>query len=257
MKKKQYPLFGQLSENAAIHCASLVIAKSDVIWLRDTERYSEFGNGTITFVKSEGKVYGITCKHVIDEFRRLNEESGKPMTYCLQTIVNGYFSMVDRFINPHATNGDNLDIMINEINPDHIKKIGKIPFNIDKQNEMPHPEFGYAVGFPEVMKYKKEEKKPKGAFRISLPQCEILAEIEEKPNRRFALFSELDEVPKHTDFSGMSGGPIFWGTEDSYGMYGIAYEAGVWNESGNDACISVFGELATPNEIKYWIEQIK
>lgn len=257
MAKKQYPLFGQLSENAAIHCASLIIAKSDVIWMNDTERYSDFGNGTITFIESNGKVYGITCKHVIDEFHKLNNESGKPLTYCLQTIVNGYYTIVDKFINPHALNGDALDIMIREINPELLKSIGKTPFNIDGQPDMPNAEFGYAVGFPEVMKYKKEVDNPKGAFRISLPQCEILAEIEEKPNRRFALFSELDEIPRQSNFSGMSGGPIFWGTEKSYGIYGIAYEAGIWGETGNDACISVFGELATPDEIKYWIEQIK
>lgn len=49
----------------------------------------------------------------------------------------------------------------------------------------------------------------------------------------------------------MSGGPIFWETEDDYGIYGISYEAGVWGATGNGKCISVFGELATPAEIEH------
>jgi hypothetical protein len=55
----------------------------------------------------------------------------------------------------------------------------------------------------------------------------------------------------------MSGGPIFWSTLETYGIYGIIYEANPTNFAGDKMGIMLAGELATPESIKYWISQIK
>lgn len=256
-RKKEYSLSGQLAENAGVHCACLVITKNMVKdkngWLRPAQASDSLRNGTITFVKSDNKVYGITCLHVVEHLRELVEQYGLA-SHSFYTMVNGFYAVLDRFVRPTSdTEYHQLDVVIRELNPDHLEAIGKIPIDLDNQDEPNEIEFGYAVGFPETMKYKIME--PTVGYRVSMPQVEILAEINKKPNQRFTLFSELDTVPSQTDYSGMSGGPIFWSNKETYGIYGIAYEAGTGGEFTGDKGIFVYGELATPTVIKSWISQ--
>ncbi len=130
--------------------------------------------------------------------------------------------ILDRFIQPNSQFGNPvIDIAIRELDPDLLSVIGKIPMDLDIQIEAPQAiSHGYAVGFPETMKYKKMEDQV--GYRISMPQVEILAEINGFPSGRFSLCSELDNQPRQTDYSGMSGGPIFWSTENNYGILGKA-----------------------------------
>lgn len=92
---------------------------------------------------------------------------------------------------------------------------------------------------------------------ISLPTVSILAEIERQPDSRFMLFSEFDEPQGYETYSGMTGGPIFWSNLETYGIYGITYEANPTNFAGDKMGIMLAGELATPEIVKYWISQIK
>lgn len=112
--------------------------------------------------------------------------------------------------------------------------------------------YGYAIGHPETMKYRIQENT---GFRVSMPQVEILAELQAVPTGRFTMFSEIDNIPENIDYSGMSGGPIFWSTSEHYGMLGIIYEGGKGAELSNKS-IYVFGELATAEVIKEWIAQV-
>ena len=47
-------------------------------------------------------------------------------------------------------------------------------------------------------------------LRVSMPNVVIVAELPSRPTRRFTMFSELERPPHDIDYSGMSGGPIFW-----------------------------------------------
>jgi hypothetical protein len=86
-----------------------------------------------------------------------------------------------------------------------------------------------------------------------MPQVEVLAEIERRPNSYFGMFSALDEPPNPHEYSGMSGGPIYWSTEDDYGIFGIIYEGGPGTFTQS---IHIFGEIATPEVIRRWLVDV-
>ena len=257
---KLFPLCDVLSENPARYCAALVVTKNIIegtnSWPRFAEPSHTLRNGTLTFVKSEGRVFGITCWHVIEHFRKQLQISGNAFSHSLRTMVNGFYFVHDRFIRPESQFGDPpIDIAIRQINPDLLSDIGKEAIDLDLLSAPPQPlTHGLGVGFPETAKYKRMEDQI--GYRVSMPQVEILAEIDGLPTRRFTLFSELNEKPIHTDYSGMSGGPIFWSTENDFGVFGIIYEGGVGSELSDGNTVYLYGELATPVVIKSWINKV-
>jgi hypothetical protein len=145
---------------------------------------------------------------------------------------------MDRFVQPHAQFGDSApDIAIREINPDHVAHVGKEAMDLDAMTEAPENMcHAYAVGFPEKLKYHRYDNQP--GYRVSLPQVEILAELQGRPHRRFTMFSELQKSAPDIDYSGMSGGPIFWSTEDAYGILGIIYEGGPAKTTRRSTCMA-------------------
>lgn len=257
---KNFPLCSTLAQNPTKYCAALVVTKNIIEeqgnWPRLAEPSDALRNGTLTFVKSEGRVFGITCWHVIEHFRKKLQESGNQFSHSMRTMVNGFYVVLDRFIRPEPQFGDPpIDIAVRELNPDLLSTIGKEAIDLDLLLDPPQSlEHGLGVGFPETMKYKKMEDN--AGYRVSMPQVEILAEIGGLPTRRFTLFSELAEKPVQTDYSGMSGGPIFWSTENTFGIFGIIYEGGVGSELSEGRTVYLYGELATPSIIKGWLNQV-
>jgi len=256
----QYLVCDELVEKASIHCAALVITE-DVISSDNgmpsfAQPSEELRSGTITFVKYKEKFYGITCWHVIEIYRKYLEEPGNKYSHSLRTMVNGFYVVLDRFIKPKPDLGmSEIDIAIRELNPDHLIAIGKVPYDLDNNKEAPPKiDFGYAVGFPETMKKKVNENSL--GHQISMPQVEILAEINGMPNNRFSLNSELPERPVQEDYSGMSGGPIFWSTEHEYGIFGIIYEGGIGSVLAEGKSVHIYGEHAQRDEIIKWISQV-
>ncbi len=254
----KYTICEQLYKNPSIHCASLVVTQNFATTNDGRFDFAkpsdDLRNGTLTFVKSDGKVFGITCWHVIEHYRSQIDKSGNLDSHSMRTMVNGFYFVLDRFVRPKPQMGmPNLDIAIRELRPDFPLAIGKIPIDLDQNNNLPQRiSYGYAIGFPETMKYRIQENT---GFRVSMPQVEILAELQAVPTGRFTMFSEIDNIPENIDYSGMSGGPIFWSTSEHYGMLGIVYEGGKGAELSNKS-IYVFGELATAEVIKEWIAQV-
>ncbi len=250
-----YPITEKLKRNASIHCATLVITQ-DVItgpgWPHAAQPDAALRNGTLTFVKSDGRTYGITCQHVVQHYRDVVASSGNANSHSLRTMLNGFYVVMDRFVQPQVSFGEpDIDVAIRELSPALITKLGKEAMDLDQMAEPPEDMgHAYAVGFPEQLKYHKFSDQPD--YRVSMPQVEILAELPRRPDRRFAMFSELEKSAADIDYSGMSGGPIFWSTEDRYGIVGIVYEGGPGE--GNNS-IFVYGELVTPAVIKGWIAQ--
>ena len=168
-------------------------------------------------------------------------------------MVNGFYVVLDRFVQPHAQFGDpSPDVALREINPDHVACIGKEAMDLDAMKE-PHEDIrhAYAVGFPEHLKSQRRDGQR--GYRVAMPQVEILAELSGRPHRRFTTFSELQMPSPDIDYSGMSGGPIFWSTEDDYGILGIIYEGG---PGESNETVYVYGEIATPDVIRSWIAQL-
>lgn len=91
----EYLVCDALIENASIHCAALVITENVITSGNGMPSFAqpseELRNGTITFVKYNEKVYGITCWHVIKIYRDYLAESGSEYSHSLRTMVNGFY----------------------------------------------------------------------------------------------------------------------------------------------------------------------
>ena len=261
MEIKQYPIANKLDEDPSIHCATLAITeslvkgKNGLLQMGHPDEKSR--NGTLTFVKSNGKTFAITCWHVIEYLHKLNDDSDENYSHSLYTMTPRPYVVIDSFIRPSSLNEyHDLDIAIRQVRADFVVALGKEPIDIDNQQLPDNIEFGLAVGFLEDLKYIKDEKLNSPTSFISLPTTSVLAEINRKPNERFTLFSEFDKVQGYETYSGMSGGPIFWSTEIDYGIYGITYEANPSHFTEFGKSIMLAGELATPEIIRHWINQI-
>jgi len=256
--KKEFPLCDFFNNNDALHCASLVITPN---LTEDKHRRISFSqpseilpNGTITFIEYSGKTYGITCWHIIEIFRKAEKKHGEH-THTMRTMVNGFYVIMDRFVRPSPELCQpQPDIAIREINPEHIKKIEKAPIKLEFLPKIPDGiHHAIAIGFPTKLKDKKQESEV--FHRISMPHVSIVAKLSNgKPTQRFNMFSELKEDPAVLDFSGVSGGPIYWSTGDEFGIIGITYESVAGTRLFGPKSIQISGELATPEIIEKWIQ---
>jgi len=257
---RQYKICDDLDTQGQKHCAALVITKD---WIEGPKGMPQLAqpsnalrNGTLTFIRSEGRVYGITCWHVITHYRDLNKKDPL-LTYSMRTMVNGFKIVLDRFLRPVAEYlMPQPDIAIRELRDDFPAAIGKVPIDIDNSVPLPHDiTFGYAIGFPEGLKRKTDESGCQ--FKVVMPHAMVLAETNGFPKSRFSLHSDLHSIQPFSNLSGMSGGPIFWSTEDVYGIMGIIYEdiGEAVGFGGN--FIHLAGELATTDIIRDWIQQYR
>lgn len=258
---EKYPICDELYEEPSKHCAPLAIVK-DVV--TDAGRLPQFAqpsdkwpNGTITFVTTGGNTYGITCWHIIESLQSRLNETGDPYRHSLRTMLNGFYVVENRFVRPASELCQPpLDVAIRELHPKLPSQLGKEPIDLDNAPVPPAQiRFACAVGFPTDLKHRHEEG-PVG-YRVSMPHSLVLAELNEFPTQRFQLFSELDEPPSDRNFSGMSGGPIYWSTEHQYGLLGIVRASLLHPKSEvGERVIAVSGELATPKAVKAWIERL-
>ena len=259
MSGKLYPISDALVENSSRHCSTLAINKNlkidnKVFKMSPPDENSR--NGTVTFVKSEGRVFAITCWHVVEHLRNLNAGEDFLNNYSFFSMSPRPYAITDCFIRPESlTEYHELDIGIRQVRADFVESIGKEPIDIDTQVTPEYIDFGLVVGFPEDLKYVKESESTESTSVISLPTVSILVEIDGTPVQRFKLFSEFDKVQEYETYSGMSGSPILWSSVESHGIFGIACQT---NKCGFDEgkSIIVEGELATPEIIKHWISQI-
>lgn len=122
MEAKRYPITDKLYENPSLHCSTLAISES----LIQGDRGLQLGhpdeksrNGTLTFVKSEGKTFAITCWHIIKYFRDLKINSINKNSHSLYTMTPRPFIVIDRFIKPFSfTESYDLDIAIRQVRAD-------------------------------------------------------------------------------------------------------------------------------------------
>ncbi|MDD5090739.1 MAG: hypothetical protein PHQ23_07455 [Candidatus Wallbacteria bacterium] len=255
MSDKVFPVDENLLNNHGSHAISLFIVQRlkkdertgiNYIW-NPSEKDQ---NATLTLISSDGKYYGLTCKHVIEHFRAKNKID---FSYSLMTVANRPSEIIDDFIFP---DGDclqeNPDIAVCELTSEFIEHINKTPIDLDNSSQQPSDiDFGFACGFPTKI---KESTKLGDFIQMSMPMLYIVAGIDSFPAQRFKLYSELSKAPDYDDFSGMSGGPMFWSVEDAYGIFGIVYEAGKAELFGPKSLI-IAGEFAIPVRIRDWISQ--
>jgi len=254
-----YPVCDDLFNAGCRYCAALLIVESKV----GVEPHATDRNATVTFLRYRGRTYGITCRHVVESLRRMNESSGGATRYVFATVVRGTFFLLDRFFfppsdTPHARP---LDVAMREIDPEYPPRIAKAAIPLDNQRIPPWEEVTHAVavGFPE---HEKTVETSRLESRIAMPCAKAIAENVSPEGDHIMLFSELVDKPAVEDFSGMSGGPAFWSTEDDYGLLGIVCEAlppdpttshDAESPLGAGPRICMVAERVTPDRFRRWV----
>lgn len=233
----------------------------------------EIRSGTLTLVHTNNRYFGITCNHVIEKMEELNTkavlkfvengylehedvESFSYKPFALTTVVKSHIDFSKySFIRPRAQYPEvQPDIRIAELDQEVIKSMGKKAIDLDEHDEVPPAlTAAIAVGFPENLKRKKTAEA--GSY-IAIPHSTVTAHLQGTPSGRFTMHSIVSQKVDR-NFSGMSGGPIFWSEGMRHNILGIIFESPNTNyDTFTENEIVIRGELATPKTIKGWIEDL-
>lgn len=223
----QYPIADEL-QHAGRHCATIARLKfSDDSGRRFLPAPDE-PTATVTFIDFGEKTYAVTAKHVIDIFTGLSETAG-----CWH---EGYFvpakpgsAILGPFITPPSPSLVGLhvkvDVAICPVDPRLPGHVGKTAFKVEPSGDAQWPlTHALAVGFPTDA---KADVHGPGGYRLGMRCVHALAEsVGGSPESdQVQFYSDLPERIDHSSLSGMSGGPVFWSTEASYGLLGFIKEA--------------------------------
>lgn len=243
----------EFSTYACKHCAPLFIIRQHALMVPTATDSS----ATLTFIKFQGRTYGITCKHVVTSLRNQIRKSGSEFSHTLFIALKRHHVVQDRFFMPPGdwvTPGP--DIAIRELNPDFPAHVGKVALDIDA-NPVPglhEVSFAVAVGFPDRLK--AQTPAPFG-YQLAMPCVQAVADNHSKTGPSFTLFSELQATPNIRDLSGMSGGPIYWSNATAYGLLGITYESSPLEGSVSGAAsVHIKGHLADREAIGRWVSHV-
>jgi hypothetical protein len=238
-------------------------------------------NGTLTFVSVNGGVYGITCRHVIEELeRRQNDQKleGKNK-YGFETpeqvLAKIYIPQGNQHIHVNSKfhiipgddfTGEQVDIAIAKINPSILKAIGRFAIPASKVGRPTSTDIpglcGIATGCPEANRETSPQNELLNNFHISTLYA--VAEFSCLDKKRVNLCGELSETPKGDNLSGMSGGPIFWSHETDWGLAGIIFNGRDLVGSEKSRSQSMFskpaiwidGETVEVSTLEYWVSLI-
>lgn len=277
--KVQFHIKKRILENLHKYCISLWLASSGKFidinrpkeGFKTLELLSKEPNlirsGTLTFVKTQNRYFGITCDHVLKVLKQKNQDYFNDNNidlkidfepYILTTVLFGTIPFSSsNFFQPIPQYPDKApDIRIIELTKEIIEqKLKKKAINLDEYEDTPDDlSFAIAVGFPENLK--KIEEEESGSTRIAMPHSLVIAELNGKYHDKISMHSIIEEKIDR-NFSGMSGGPIFWVQKNKHNILGIIFESPNNNYSIFDEnTIHLRGEVATPTLIKKWIHNI-
>lgn len=248
-----YTVSDEFGANAGKHCAPLFIIRQHV----EMAPTADDPSATLTFIKFQGRTYGITSKHVVTSLRARNKKSGSQFSHTFFIALKRHHVVQDSFcIPPKDWVAPEPDIAIREIDPDFPAYVGKVAIDIDANPvpELSEVSFAVAVGFPDRLKTQRPA--PFG-YQLAMPCVHAVADNHSKAGPSFTLFSELQTTPNIRDLSGMSGGPIYWSNETSYGLLGIIYESSpVEGAISGSASILIKGHLADRETIERWVSHV-
>ncbi len=192
------------------HCAPLFLLRGKWPSLDDE-------SATLTLVLHKGAVYGLTAYHVV---RRAIEVRASPAT-----VRNVIQKLEARgFIQPQATvpNGSRPDIGIHPLSPDFLERLCGKAASVSVHHS-DAPSHGIAVGFP--TRRRSALLLPIGGGFIESTGVHAVSEMSSWSESTFLCASALPDGANEEELSGMSGGPIFWTSEDDYILLGIITDA--------------------------------
>lgn len=229
-------------------------------------------SGTLTLVKTHGKYFGITCDHVIQTLEEKNKLALEGMVskfclniqdlkdsnykpYILTTVVKHNIDLSSCvFLQPQSQYPESRpDIRIASMDEKIIKLMGKIAIDLDKYEIVPNDlDFAIAVGFPETLKHLKESDE---GHYFAMPHCTVTVALKARSDN-IVLHSVTKEKVER-NFSGMSGGPIFWHKNMDYNLLGIIFESPRDNlATFPENEIMLLGVSADSKIVKRWIEDL-
>lgn len=227
-------------------------------------------NGTVTFVSFQGELFALTCDHVASALKSRHEKwrNEQIEQYGFEPPLggvhfftprgNGQYHFCYEFTSvPKNPDDTQPDIAIARIDPFVMKRIEREPISIDIQIPV-LPVTGVASGYPEEQRVEYNTGKQLNIFSPKFTTC--IATLQVTENGELLLQDNIDQHNGVDKLSGMSGGPIIWSKEDSFGLAGIAKKAsniqpkadGIVNENN----IFIFGEKITPEIFEKWLSKI-
>lgn len=251
------------------------------VLVQDGEELPRLRSGTLTFIRHNGEIYGITCAHVInaldksiaEDKRRLASSCGVEIPYPPEVwnrlffpAGNKHFDINVRF--EHAPDS-NVDLAAGWVPSDIFSAIGRQAIDVGSDRELPEqwPDDagGLASGYPEANRRIYGRIKPDDTLAIA--NVTLRAAIEKPAGTKIRMFGALrPEDTRDVDvLSGMSGGPILVTCGDRWGLAGIisgGYDLNSFAKSGNQGffdtpAINIEGEALSLPELRAWLDSLK
>lgn len=232
-------------------------------------------NGTLTYLKLDGKVYGVTCRHVVASAGEA-KGSGRMFAAVMHGRVVSFFRYIDTLAGGYAITfrfpalpNEEPDIAIHCFGVDMAEAQalkGKVPIDLDVWREpvWSQVKLGAAVGYGTEHKIRLEDK-------VAAPMHVVTASLSSAvhvDSKQIVLSDQLNS-PHGVFFSGLSGGPIFVDDGDeSLKFAGIVFEGApgsslAWKDRDLDQSfiderdIVVYGVRITPGRFREWVASCK
>lgn len=229
-----------VSSRTAAHCAALMYGTlNDIIW-NGSQNFIE-GQGTLTFIRYKGKLFGITNQHVVH--RAMTAYANEEEIYVFVAALDHHKRMPRRPIAQFTQDHPDVpfDLAIFSLPPDFLDGSNKTPIEVealDSQtidlalsesqandldlSESPGNEENpklLAVGFPGSQRKMADPK------TMSHSLFHVVGPCEAESDRKMILRHSFEEEKPAHQFGGMSGGPIFQLHPDgSYDFKGIIFQ---------------------------------
>lgn len=253
------------------HCEPLYLSRH---FMRDGHS-AEKANGTVTYVKYNNAVYGITCAHVYF-YQNLGSSEERILTVFGERLVyqfglhrpEGYKSYF-RSMRSSPSDTQNPDIAITQLNEPfpsiHMGRKGKQAIDLDCWVEPSFSEakMAMACGFPTEHKLQNDSV-------VIAELAQVFAEPASRlsPDRESFLLASSLEEDCNIYFSGMSGGPVYLdgAGEGSITIVGIVHEgfpgsSKEWENRGHESFltkkdIQIRAHTFTPEIFDRWLKQV-
>lgn len=255
-KEAGFPFPDDLRKKACLHCVPIFLARDGILQRPNPHD----NNATLTIVDCDGRLFGVTCQHVVEQLKRRQSNRPGDMTHIFLVVgVKATFEIhPDAFFQPSGSPRIP-DIAITELTAAQVAAIEKEPLSVSSMKmTLPEVTHAFAFGFPDKSKFVDKEK------RQVVMRC-VMALAENRTlsvdRETFQIFSSLQEQSPVDSFSGMSGGPLYWTNDTNYGLVGITYEALPANPAeGQGGLVAgprvhIYGIVVTESIFRRWVSE--
>ncbi|HET6431694.1 hypothetical protein [Dyella sp.] len=220
----------EISRPTASHCAALFYGTlSNLIW-KGSDNFIE-GQGTLTFLRYKGHLFGVTNEHVVKKAIDAYEDKTDQYVFlvALQKHEQIRAMPIARFTqdDPHVP----FDLAIFRLPECFLDGSDKTPINLNQSTPilLAPGSKGLAVGFP------GSHRKVVSPQTMSHRLFHVVATCHGISDRKIILQDAFDQPGPEHRFGGMSGGPVFALTGDhNYEFQGILFEGRGFGDVGPD-----------------------